>query len=525
MFEPPKQPIAGILILKNQRTYGNDPNKSSSSKNTKYKKKLYACIPYDTQTYPTFLIPYEHKAIAQFGKSFTNIYITFVFKSQEKDTYPLGQMIQNLGPTTDYHAYINYELYGRNLHYSIQTFMKTVESIRPTLSFHPEKQSSREDRRETHRVFSIDPKGSLDIDDAISIQKDPTNPSIVTLSIYIADVVATLEQGNLWYLVTDQPATLYLPEKKRPMLPPNLSDDLCSLLENEDRYAFVLDLTYDTRTHPPTLQSQSFHRTLIRVQKNDAYEDPDLLTNPDYQTLLNLLTLVNLQVPNGMDSHEVVEQTMLLINHCAATILKSCKTGIFRTVKSSKSSSSVPESLPEDVQQYIKRWHSHNAGIYTVFEEGTSTHHDLLGLDAYVHISSPIRRAVDIANLVALYKVHGWPLSQQAIHFYEKIESQLTQVNEKMRSIKQVQSRATLLHTLMHQPNLLDPTYTAYLLETDEENGIHWFYIPQLQFVSYIKTCQNINTKPIETNMPYNVKLYLFEDQTNAHKKIRIQLV
>jgi exoribonuclease R len=429
--------------------------------------------------------------------------------------------------------------------------MKTVESIRPSLSFPLEIQPSREDRRETHRVFSIDPPHSLDIDDAISIQKDPTNPFIITLSIYIADVVATLEQGNLWYLVNEQPATIYLPEKKRPMLPANLSDDLCSLLENEDRYAFVLDLTYDTQTNPPTLQSQSFHQTIIRVQKNEVYEDPDLLPNPDYQTLVTLVNLQvptsnlqvptvnlqvptvnlqvptdNLQVPTIMDSHEVVEQTMLIINHHAATVLKSCKTGIFRTVQSSKSSSSVQQDmsqslsqgLPEDVQQYIKLWHSHNAGVYTVFEEGKSTHHDLLGLDAYLHISSPIRRAVDISNLVALYKVHGWHISQEAVQFYEKIENQIAQVNEKMRSIKQVQSRATLLHTLTHQPNLLDPTYTAYLLETDEENGVHWFYIPAHSFVCYIK----MGTYAYHT--PYQVKLYLFEDQNNSHKKIRIQI-
>ena len=37
-------------------------------------------------------------------------------------------------------------------------------------------------------------------------------------------------------------STIYLPDKKRPMLPTILSDCLCSLQANKNRIAFVLDI-------------------------------------------------------------------------------------------------------------------------------------------------------------------------------------------------------------------------------------------------------------------------------------------
>ena len=51
-----------------------------------------------------------------------------------------------------------------------------------------------------------------------------------------------IEYFDLWNSFTDSVSTIYLPNKRRSMLPTLLSENLCSLLENESRIAFCMDI-------------------------------------------------------------------------------------------------------------------------------------------------------------------------------------------------------------------------------------------------------------------------------------------
>ena len=65
------------------------------------------------------------------------------------------------------------------------------------------------------------------------------------VSIYIANVFLWLETLGLWKSLSSRVSTIYLPDRKRPMLPTILSDNLCSLQENQTRFAFALDVVLD----------------------------------------------------------------------------------------------------------------------------------------------------------------------------------------------------------------------------------------------------------------------------------------
>ena len=47
---------------------------------------------------------------------------------------------------------------------------------------------------------------------------------------------------KLWNSFTKRVSTIYLPDRKRPMLPTILSDTLCSLQENENRFALTMEI-------------------------------------------------------------------------------------------------------------------------------------------------------------------------------------------------------------------------------------------------------------------------------------------
>ena len=88
-------------------------------------------------------------------------------------------------------------------------------------------------------IFTIDSK-STDLDDAISYTVRGNNKVV---SVYISNVAILVDYLNIWSSFTNRISSIYLPDKKRSMLPNMLSENLCSLREKENKLCFVLIFT------------------------------------------------------------------------------------------------------------------------------------------------------------------------------------------------------------------------------------------------------------------------------------------
>ncbi|GMF43004.1 unnamed protein product [Phytophthora fragariaefolia] len=129
----------------------------------------------------------------------------------------------------------------------------------------------RRDLRKTHRVFSVDPHGCQDIDDAMSIQRLPNGN--VELGVHIADVSYFVEHGSALDLEgRRRGTTVYLVGQRLDMLPSVLSADLCSLHENRDRFAVSVMCELDGKTFDVVDNSTWFGRTIIRNCSSMTYE-------------------------------------------------------------------------------------------------------------------------------------------------------------------------------------------------------------------------------------------------------------
>ncbi|KAJ8539055.1 hypothetical protein ON010_g12816 [Phytophthora cinnamomi] len=129
----------------------------------------------------------------------------------------------------------------------------------------------RRDLRKTHRVFSVDPHGCQDIDDAMSIQRLPNGN--VELGVHIADVSYFVEHGSALDLEgRRRGTTVYLVGQRLDMLPSVLSADLCSLHENRDRFAVSVMCELDGETYDVVENSTWFGRTIIRNCSSMTYE-------------------------------------------------------------------------------------------------------------------------------------------------------------------------------------------------------------------------------------------------------------
>ncbi|UKJ87865.1 hypothetical protein MACJ_000305 [Theileria orientalis] len=90
-------------------------------------------------------------------------------------------------------------------------------------------------------VLSIDPQDAKDLDDALSVEKlfDDNENMYYRIGIHIADVSHYVKEDSLVDLDARSRATsVYLEHKVYPMLPQQLSEDLCSLLPNRERMCF-----------------------------------------------------------------------------------------------------------------------------------------------------------------------------------------------------------------------------------------------------------------------------------------------
>ena len=509
--------IPAVLILADNKTYGRHPGNN---------KLLYKCVPDDSRM-PPFLVPYELKNVG-FSKVFVNLYVTIQFK-EWTTKHPVGSLTQVIGQVDVLDCFYEYQLYCKSLNASIQRLNKdTTKAVKEHDATNDAfieticANAGIESRVDWH-VFSIDPKGSLDFDDAFSIKCLDNGNTL--LSIYIANVTIWLDALNLWQSFSKRISTIYLPDKKRPMLPTILSDCLCSLQAKAKRVAFVLDLELDCFNN---IVSYKFSNCLVKVFKNFVYEEADLLKNKHYTLLFDVVTGLCSKIKyikSIRDSHDLVCYLMVLMNYTCAKEMLMKRVGIFRSALIKKDETSLGlVKVPDEVGQFIKIWNS-TAGQYIDISANSDVNisHDLLDLDAYIHITSPIRRLVDLLNIIKIqqtFSIHK--LSDGAIMFYDSWLKELDYINTTMRAIRKVQIDCNLLNLCFTNPAILEPLYDGYCFDKLERNdGLFQYivFLPELKITSRITLRDNL-----ENYERRKYKLFIFTNEDKMKKKIRLQL-
>ena len=503
--------LSGILVLSDNKIYG------------KYKNKyLYKCIP-DDKRIPIFLIPYEVKNTS-FDKTVVNKYVLFRFNKWDiDDKHPSGILHETLGNVDIITNYYEYQLYCKSLYSSMSLFNKETRNrfknktnddyIEKILQKH----KNIEDR--THlNVFTIDPPKSQDYDDGMGIQIK-SNQTI--LSIYISNVVMWMDVLDLWSAFSERVATIYLPDYKRPMLPTILSDSLCSLIKNERRFALSLDIIIENGI----IVDFKFLNTIIKINENYEYEDSKLLENTDYKNIVKTIGLISNEkkykyIHHINSSNDVVTYLMIMMNYISSRNMYNNKNGIYRAVAINKSYE-IPQHIPENIKKYLNIWHS-STGQYMLYDNNVQ--HDLLEMETYIHITSPIRRLVDLLNLMQLqWNLNIIKKTDESDIFYTKWIEKLDYINITMRSIRKVQTDCNLLNICTKSNKILENVYEGYIFDKLARNDglFHYIvYLPELKLTNRIILIDNI-----EDYSKMNFKIYIFNDESTLKRKIRLQIV
>jgi exoribonuclease R len=183
----------------------------------------------------------------------------------------------------------------------------------------------------------------------------------------------------------------------------------------------------------------------------------------------------------------------------------------------------IPETVPEETSKFIKIWTS-ASGQYINGSEIVDTRHELLDLEAYVHITSPIRRLVDLLNMIKFQDVTGLiKLSNKTQIFYDKWLEEIDYINLTMRTIRKVQCDCTLLDLCYNNPDIMLKEYEGYLFDKLSRNdGLYQFvvFLPELKLSSRIILRENLENFDCK-----KFKLYLFNNEEKFKKKIRLHLL
>ncbi|XP_069480367.1 DIS3-like exonuclease 1 isoform X2 [Ambystoma mexicanum] len=212
---------------------------------------------------------------------------------ESNSLYPNGHFVRVLGKIGDLEVEISTILVENSI--SVSPFseaqMRELPSLESPWSISPEDELHRVDLRGTHLVFSIDPKGCEDVDDALSI-RTLANENF-ELGVHIADVthfVATNSQTDIE--ARTRATTYYLPDRRYDMLPPVLSADLCSLLGGVDRYAVSVMWEMDRVSYE--IKKVWYGRTIIRSAYKLFYEAAQRLLDGDPSVINEIPELMHL---------------------------------------------------------------------------------------------------------------------------------------------------------------------------------------------------------------------------------------
>ena len=501
--------IPGVLVLANKKTFGRSG-----------KKMLYQCYP-DDKHLPIFLVPYQEKI--KFAKNPTNLYVTFEFASWT-DKHPHGRLTNSLGSVDDLPSFYEYQLYCKSLNASIQNFTRDAaqalkqKTEREFISMILEKYPSIVNKIDSPcKIFAIDPKHSRDYDDAFSVEIIDRNEYKVC--IYISNVSLWMEVLGLWDSFSNRVSTIYLPDKRRPMLPTCLSECLCSLVEGQARFAFTCEL----HIKDDVIMSKKYYNSAIVVYKNFRYEDSELDGFLPYQQLFEMcISLKNKY--RGINyirgSHDIVNYLMVLMNNFCGNEMIHSKNGVYRSFVAD-ATLEIPDSLSNDATSFLQYWNS-NGGQYVEFSD--DIRHDIMKLHNYIHITSPIRRLVDLINMVQIQKNMGIiDFGEGANRFLEKWLGKLDYINKTTRAVRKVQSDCSLLEMCTNHEELYQKSHKGVVFDKIKRNDGYYqygVYLYETKLVTRIKMLADV-----ENYSEHEFNIYMFRKESCFKKKIKLLLI
>ena len=403
------------------------------------------------------------------------------------------------------------------------------------------------------RTFTIDPKGARDLDDAISLIEHEVG---FKLFVHIADVSYFIKKDNSIDIETiNRSFSVYLPTCVIRMLPPILSENLCSLLPDSDKYAVTTEININKLGN---VISYEIYKSVIKSMRKFTYEEVyEILESKNeeeelYDDLVSLkklsdmlerkrLKLPELRYNNGLElhnsdySHRMIEEAMILNNIIAAEELH--KRGLkypsrYHPSPDINSSKTILDNLSlfndsemlisidsiqnlfnmEDNDKKLYNLHMTQKLLSKAKYTNESEGHWALNLPLYSHFTSPIRRVPDIISHRLIF---GETYEESEMNKilkkcneneakYQKIEFFMDDVNRQR---------------YINRNNLLNNVFECFIV--DVKNPTITVFIPELFYINYMHV-SDFSKERLEFNSETNEFTGVVNIKINQKMKLKL---
>ena len=184
--------------------------------------------------------------------------------------WPSGHFVRELGAVGDKESETESILMEHDIPY--RPFSEAVLKCLPPLPWAYDAVRDADPTRVDLRdrlVSSTDPPGCKDIDDALHAQRLPNGN--IEVGVHIADVTWFVREGTpIDVEAMNRSTSVYLADRRIDMFPKPLTEDICSLREKVDRFAFSV---LWEMTPNADVVGVRFCRSLIRSRHSFSYEE------------------------------------------------------------------------------------------------------------------------------------------------------------------------------------------------------------------------------------------------------------
>lgn len=390
----------------------------------------------------------------------------------------------------------------------------------------------RHDLRELETV-TIDPKDAKDFDDALSLS---FREGKYHLGVHIADVSFFVKSHSaLDEEAAKRANSTYFPNHCSPMLPPLISEELCSLKPHVDRLAVSILMTFSKEG---TLEGYEIKRSVIRSLARYTYEEAKAILDgvkdsPHAAMLKNMESLCHLLKKKRLErgcvefaipeqvievdaegrtiglhfvpydiSHQLVEEFMLKANELVALHLSNLHIDLPYRVHEEPTNQDLNE-FREQVTAFgfdLPPWEE-SAALQQFFEEAVSSPigrylvtsyirsmqiakysahnigHYGLGLTHYTHFTSPIRRYIDLL-------IHRLLFDERLER--EELDKKASYSSEQERISEKAEKTTRLLKKLRYLKEKAKPGTPFKALVTRVNRGGVEFEIPELLLSGFL---------------------------------------
>lgn len=254
-------------------------------------------------------------------------------------------------------------------------------------------------------IFTIDGSDTKDIDDAISLSLDEKGN--YQLGVHIADVSHYVKEGTK----IDEEAyfrgtSVYLVDRVLPMLPHKLSNGICSLNENEDRFAMSCEMTIDNKGN---VIKYDIFPSIIRSRKKMTYESVNRILEEDYTE----------------DDYIKFKDTLLLMNELSKILRKKMVSRGYIEFESTEAKIKVDEAChPTHIEARVQRSGEELIENFMIVANET------------------VASSIYYKNLPGIYRVHDKPDEKRLGEFLKflSLRGYVVQGNNKITNPKDLQN-------------------------------------------------------------------------------------